>query len=44
MAVLKSDRTTMEIKYTKIDIIPGEFEPKLYTYFSTGQTITKFVR
>ena len=29
MAVLKSIRTTMEIKYTEIGIIPGEFEPEL---------------
>jgi hypothetical protein len=32
MAVLKSDRTTMEIKYTKIGIIPDEFEPELFAY------------
>lgn len=32
MAVLKSGRTTMEIKYTKIGIIPGEFEPELFAY------------
>lgn len=38
MAVLKPDHTATEINYTKIDIIPGEFEPELYIYFSTGQT------
>lgn len=32
MAVLKSGRTTMEIKYTKIGIIPDEFEPELFSY------------